>query len=260
MELIIKCNTPKRRCSDDFSDTDILLRNNTRYYRLKRYLTNFIQIINTPLLYKLNNIEYYGPFIKYNLIIFLNYILFNIFYMPNTIFQIMLDSKDIFLNNTLIYFLAYYENNKFDTILNILTLFLTILIYNSVSNIPNFGSIVYSDYDINNMREESYNTLILALLLLIIILSYNIRIAYKRKILLSYLFSFFILILYIILFTLLTISNNYKVHIHHWFVGEILAILSRFNTKISMFMHFFSLGIYLHGITFYDASFIYDIN
>ena len=66
--------------------------------------------------------------------------------------------------------------------------------------------------------------------------------------------------MYILLFANATLKVNKIIHIHHWFSGQILAIISRFDTKLSMLMHFFSLGIYLHGITFYDAAFIYDDN
>ena len=231
------------------NDSQFLIsRNNDKFKILKKFA-------NVRILKFISCFYQYNNFIKYQIMIFLNYFTFNLLYANNTYFQMLIDVNDLFVHNTLIYYLANINDKKFDTISNILTTFLTVFIYYLIGDVKGLGSITFSNHEI---RQESFNTFLIILTLLCSIIFYNLHLAKKNNILSQYLAFIIFIFLYILLFANATLKENKIIHIHHWFSGQILAIISRFDTKLSMLMHFFSLGIYLHGITFYDAAFIYD--
>lgn len=232
------------------NDSQFLISNNN-------YKAKILKIMNIRIFKFISCFYQYNNFIKYQIMIFLNYIIFNLLYTPNTYFQILIDIADLFIHNTLIYYLANMNDKKFDTIFNIITIFFTVFIYYLIGDVKGLGSITFSN---DELRQESFNTFLIILGLLCAIIFYNLNLAKKNNILLLYLAFITFIFVYILLFANATLKENKIIHIHHWFSGQILAIISRFNTKLSMFMHFFSLGIYLHGITFYDAAFIYDDN
>lgn len=233
------------------NDSQFLIsRNNDKFKILKKFA-------NVRILKFISCFYQYNNFIKYQIMIFLNYFIFNLLYANNTYFQMLIDVNDLFVHNTLIYYLANINDKKFDTISNILTTFLTVFIYYLIGDIKGLGSITFSNHKI---RQESFNTFLIILTLFCSIIFYNLHLAKKNNILIHYLAFILSIFVYIFLFANATLKENKIIHIHHWFSGQILAIISRFDTKLSMLMHFFSLGIYLHGITFYDAAFIYDDN
>ena len=237
--------------SESSNDSQFLISNNNDKVKILK------KIMNVRILKFISCFYQYNNFIKYQIMIFINYIIFNLLYTPNTYFQMLIDIADLFIHNTLIYYLANMNDKKFDTIFNILTIFFTVFIYYLIGDVKGLGSITFSN---DELRIETFNTFLIILSLLCVIIFYNIHLAKKNNILSLYLVFILFIFLYILLFANATLKENKIIHIHHWFSGQILAIISRFDTKLSMLMHFFSLGIYLHGITFYDASFIYDDN
>jgi hypothetical protein len=237
--------------NNNVNDSEYLINNRANNIITKKIIT----ILNSTVLNFIIYFGRYNNYIKYQLIIFFNYLIFNLIFFPNSYLQILIDIKDLFIYNTLIYYLANIEDKNFDTLLNIFITFITILIYYFIEDLKGFGSITFSN---NNLEPETFNTMFIVIALFCIIVFYNIKIAKINNILIEYIGFIILIIIYILIFAYATLKNNRVLHLHHWFSGQILAILSRFNTKLSMLFHFFCLGIYLHGIIFYDAAFILD--
>ena len=161
----------------------------------------------------------------------------------------------------LIYFLSRYkEKPSVDQIWYLFISMSSNLLFALLGNL-NFLKISITDKSMDTWSIETWEFLIPVTILVVILSFYHIYIVYKKYKWIGlerYIMCLFIIpLMYVGLFYQFLNDGKHGFHLHHWFLFGYLAIFSDLHTPISRVCNAICIGIFVNGISAYNAASIY---
>jgi hypothetical protein len=172
---------------------------------------------------------------------------------------------DMLVYSVPIFFIGYVhtdECNKFKRFYYIPTILVSITAFSFISWIP----FLHVSIQMNSIEQQwtwpTYVVIIIATLLVLVLIGYHIRTAFKveSRTRFKYGYKYLIYILAFIGFYvgsyvyLIEAFPTVNVHFHHWFIFWFLSMFAQFNTHASIVSQAICVGIYVQGASAYGIT------
>lgn len=164
----------------------------------------------------------------------------------------------LFITSTIIFFLSSPRfPKKYFSIVNISAIILGFILFEKGSYIPILNHATVSSSQFEESSGETTALLLVILFGYVPVVCYTFYRAWLEKRMLMHILLFFVPVLFnVSTFFIFLRPIGIGFHLHHWFTFALLAILARFDTLTSRFIHNFALGAYLQGTLRYGTDYL----